>query len=168
MAGRWYAPAPSNRSHHWCGPYAIAAIIGRDYLPVYNDCVFVLNRAAKGVAGMYTSEVTKVLRFYGKTVVKLPMEERYNMIRRPAKRLSLSGGVTLCTKERMEYGRPKTLAQWYKGREDKQATYLVNVTRHFVVVRGTRIIDNNSMAWEPFHARRKDKRAMVREVFRIT
>jgi hypothetical protein len=64
-------------------------------------------------------------------------------------------------------GKKQTLTQWYKGRTDKGATYLVNVTGHYVVVRGTRIIDNQTKAWEPFHARRKHKRSHVRQVWKI-
>ena len=67
----------------------------------------------------------------------------------------------------LRLGEPMTLTQWYKQRPDKQATYVVNVTGHYVVVRGTRVIDNQQPVWQPFADRKKHKRSLVVKVIQI-
>jgi hypothetical protein len=43
----------------------------------------------------------------------------------------------------------------------------VNVTGHYVVVRGTRVIDNQQPVWQAFADRKKHKRSLVANVIQI-
>jgi hypothetical protein len=104
-----------NRST-WCGPAAISIITGCGY-----DCAVDLMKSVSGrpmIKGVYNGWMLQALR-----------------------RLGYDCG----TPEEFTDWRP-TLAWWLRTRdpEDMQTTYLVNVTHHYVVVRGRKIADNKT------------------------
>ena len=150
----WHAPARSaTRQRSWCGPYAIATLAGVDYDTAYDRVCRVLG--VQSIAGMRNNQTLKVLKDYGLRVMPLPRAEVYDII---------SYGDGYSTARRL------TLAQWLKRRPPlpQGAMYLVQVTGHYLVVRGSRIIDNRSLQWEPFSQRRKNKRSLVSAVFEIS
>jgi hypothetical protein len=143
-----HAPARSTTSFcSWCGPYALAAVAGIDYDAAYDTCLQVTGKPV--VKGLTVYHLQKGLAARGVQYTRLPLRDT----RKPAEAPFL--------------GEPMTLTQWYKQRPDKQATYVVNVTGHYVVVRGTRVIDNQQPKWQPFADRKKHKRSLVKNVIQI-
>ena len=143
-----HAPARSTTSFcSWCGPYALAAVARIDYDAAYETCLQVTGQSV--VKGLTVYHLLKGMAALGVQYTRLPTYE----IRKPA--------------EPRRLGEPMTLTQWYKQRPDKQATYVVNVTGHYVVVRGTRVIDNQQPKWQPFADRKKHKRSLVKNVIQI-
>lgn len=159
MASRkWFVPARTKRSRNtWCGPYVAAVLAGVDYDDAYAATLKVTRRRA--VTGMRNAELLAVLDSYGVSTVKLPSDQVYEY--EPYTIGSGPGGYTV----RGHRMKNMTLTQWYKQRPNKTATYIVQVTGHFLVVRGTRVIDNQFAEWLPFAKRRKHKRSLVRSVF---
>ena len=144
-----HAPARSStRFCSWCGPYALAAVAGIDYDTAYETCLQVTGkRVVKGLEMYY---LQKGLAAHGMQYTRLSMHE----VRKPAKAPFLGDAMTL--------------TQWYKQRPDKQATYIVMVTGHYVVLRGTRVIDNQQPRWQSFSDRKKHKRSLVLNVLQIS
>jgi len=143
-----HAPARSTtRFCSWCGPYALAAVAGITYDAAYDTCLQVTGKPV--VKGLTVYHLQKGLAARGVQYTRLSMTET----RKPA--------------EGWRLGEPMTLTQWYKQRPDKQATYIVNVTGHYVVVRGTRVIDNQQPVWQAFADRKKHKRSLVENVIQI-
>lgn len=133
-----HAPARSSqRRRTWCGPYAAAVVLGLDYDTAYDLCLQA-NPSRQRITGLSKEALRRVLWAAGR-------------------KCFWSGFMA----------EQPTLAQWYKTRPDKQATYIVNVTGHYVVVRGTRIIDNQQPVWQAFADRRKHKRSRVVDVMQF-
>ena len=100
-----------------CGPYALSALTGIE--PAKIEQLVNQHRDAKPNArvwAMRPDECAKVLKRLGYTVSKHVTESGYN------------------------YSMQPTLAQWMKGR-NRSATYLVLVTNHFILIKGTKLID---------------------------
>lgn len=161
-----FAPARSAKKRRtWCGPYAVAVLMGVDYDAAYDTCVRILRR--DGIRGMYNSELERIMTTLGVGFRKWTFQE-------------YTGTVTVDAQTDFKDGRwfikpvtvnkHLTLNQWYKARADKQATYVINVSRHYVIVRGTRIIDNQQPEWKAWADRkgaRSYKRGLVHGVWQI-
>jgi len=133
----------------WCGPYALAVLFGTNYDRTYSMCVKWL-RKSRGITGMYECEMLHCIKRRNQSV---------------AKQLATSQVAGYNYGDRRE--RP-TMTQWYKSRAVKTGTYLVAVTGHFLAVRGTKIIDNQSGQWESFAARRSYKSSRISGVWLIS
>lgn len=135
MANRFAsAPARAPEGETWCGPYAAAVAANVDYATAYNACVIATGRE---VRGMHEEELVRVLKM-------LEVRHRLQLLREFYHGYDDNG---------RGFG-PMTLTQWYRTRREVDKTYLVTTTTHFAVVRGTRIIDNQTACWVPFHARK--------------
>jgi len=102
----------------YCGPAAIATIAGvttDDAASIIRRRRLLRNGYATPVRGTYTSEVVHALDVLGFDC------DLYQRINRG--------------------GRP-TLAKWLRERKDRTATYLVEVTGHWLVVRGIKLADS--------------------------
>lgn len=60
-----------------------------------------------------------------------------------------------------------TLAEWMRSKRDPDAFYIVNVTNHYVLVRGRKFIDNHSKEWV-FLRSAPHRRKRVAHVFKVT
>lgn len=138
---------------NWCGPYALAVIFGCSYDHAESFVRQVTK--SKRIQGLWNSEMKLAITARNNTLTK----SRLFFVRHETTAYYATGYT----------GRSKrmTLTQWYKQRPNKTATYIVNVTGHYVVVRGTKIIDNVSRVWQPVHVRRQNKRSLVRSVWEI-
>jgi len=153
MSNHFNIPKGRSRNRvNWCGPYALAVIFGSSY-----DHADLIVRKATGktmVKGLWLSEM------------RAAINDRNNGVQR---KLAVVRHDVTDFRGAGHTGRAKhmTMTQWYKQRPNKTATYLVMVTGHFLIVRGTKVIDNHSRKWEPFHARRTMKRSHVKGVYEI-
>jgi hypothetical protein len=105
----------NKRTRMWCGPSAIAAVTGK----TYDDALLAL-KAESGrdvVMGVQVIHLQRALARMGHRM------------------------TPVCSFIKSE--RP-TLAAWLKGRdaELRASVVIVNVTRHYVTVKGNRIVDN--------------------------
>ena len=67
--------------------------------------------------------------------------------------------------KRMDGDNP-TLARWLRERQNRRATYLINVTNHWVVVRGNKFVDSKHR--DPVNTRQaKGRRARVKRVYTV-
>lgn len=139
----WYTPGSAARGATWCGPYAIAVVCATPYDPMYETISAILG---KRLRRMHWSQLCKVLHC---------MDVRYTQLKTVAR-------------VRPNMADLQTLTQWYATRPDRTGTYVVLVTGHYVVVRGTRITDTLDQTWIPFHQRRRCKRSRVQAVLQIT
>lgn len=162
----WFVPQEHGQQRpHWCGPYALAVLFGCSYKHAEKMIRSANTREhpkRKEIRGMYNSNMIRTILHRNKSVKRglTPIDLPHLAF----ENFSTDDGLV---KVRGVRGKKQTLTQWYKGRTDKGATYLVNVTGHYLVIRGTRIIDNQTKLWEPFHARRKHKRSHVQQVWKI-
>lgn len=137
---------------NWCGPYAIAVLLR---LPTYDQAYDIARRVngLKAVRGLRCTQLWRAISAHNKTRQLCVWGQDIS----PAHNYRQLG---------LDTPRP-TLTQWYRCRPDKRAVYLVVAGHHFLVIHGTRIIDNWTLKWEPFHARKHHKRARVAQVWRI-
>lgn len=128
----------------WCGPYAIAAVLPRwSYTTALNALKARRGGAWERVMGVPEGELVAIINSTGK---------------RHARIIDSFGGKRS----------PKpTLTQWYRQRPDRQATYIVVAGDHYLTIAGTKIIDNWTCEWQPFHMRKKHKKARVRCVIKV-
>ena len=121
----------------YCGPAAVSAIAGID-----SDIAAAIMRRISGrraIKGSYDREVTGALRVLG---YGFRRSEVYN-------------------------DKPPTLKQWASRREDRNQTCLVEVTGHWLVVRGYTLAD--SFHKQPVDiAEAKSQRCRVRAVWVVT
>lgn len=125
------------RGHVWCGPGAIAAITGKPLSQV-KEAIYGVRGKRSPIMGMSEIEVAHTLRALG---LRPAPARKYSKDERP------------------------TLARWLRERYKFQMgkTYLVNITDHFVVIRGRKFIDNQTL--EPVFIRSAPKRrARVKSV----
>ena len=153
----FYTPAKTTmKRRNWCGPYALAVLFGCSYDRAYELAKAWLDRPA-GITGMWKREMLfciEMRRLTTKSGIRAtPIPTRDIRVARETGR----GTVW----------KPKTLTQFYRGRPDTQGTYLVAITGHYVVIKGTRIIDNLTGEWEPMHKRKRMKRSYVNAVWKI-
>ena len=157
MASRKFTPAPRKGFRtNWCGPYAMAAILHTTY-----ENAEALYRQEEGdmapadIRGTVPAIVVSALGRAGlfTTVAFDPLD---------VVEARLVGDTTY-----MGVSRPPTLAQWLREwRQDKAATYLVQVTGHWVVVGGRQVIDNHMKTWTA-EGKSKHRRRRVQKVWRV-
>jgi hypothetical protein len=153
------APAKTKgNAETWCGPYALAVVMGVDYDTAYARAMTTLERE-RPIEGMSNCQLIKVLLDYN---------FRFEIARfkQLAEQRMVYDSLLMEHRPRFIY---KTLTQWFNSDLHKpDATYIVALTTHYVVVRGDWIIDNQSGKWIRFSKWRTYKRARVRSVFEIT
>lgn len=140
--------------HHWCGPYALAYIGKISYEEALE--VFRRIRGYRGrpdVEGVYNYEMSKALGLVLNRPVGNPTHAHRTVYR------------TNSWGERRPTDGYPTLTQWLKTR-DKTATYLVNVTGHYVVITPKSLLDNQSMKKTPLKSA-AHRRKRVRAYWRI-
>lgn len=134
----------SEKRANWCGPYAIATILGMDYDAAYNYACRVLGK--RSIKGMWDREVREVLLAAGRRCVNLSFRAKTQ-------------------------GKNKhlTFTQWRNGLDghSRLKTYIVTVGHHYVVYSRDQIIDNQSKKWQAWDERKGKgsyKRALVNDV----
>jgi len=150
------APSRAKKGRTWCGPYALATVSQLSYESALD--VFKRVTGRERISGVWNSEMDKALHILGAL-------QRFSVTCHDYDTHSVfvvENGVM-----RMK---PLTLNQWYKRRKDKGGLYLLNVSRHYVVVNGNKIIDNQKPEWTTFYKRKGKgsyKRAHVHRVWKI-
>lgn len=106
----------------WCGPYALAYVLGISYMSAARR-VQQVGRRSRLPQRVYVSEMKAVLDSEG----------------------ALAGF------EKYGYETP-TFRQWAKANAGHGKRFIVNVTGHYIVVDGNRWIDNQQRKLQPLYA----------------
>jgi hypothetical protein len=134
----WAARSTDAQRKMWCGPVAVAAIIGVDVAAVRD--VIKRHRNGRPVKGTHPNELQLAFRHFG-----------YDM--------------TLLADLR---SKPPTLATWERERTDMEAAYVVMVTGHWVAVRGKWFCDKFTQGVPVRIKDAPRRRKRVQLVYRIT
>lgn len=118
------------KGHTWCGPYALALVMGMTYEEALDRVKRSTRR--KRIKGMWNTEVAKVLRGFGLRKCKfsyIPEKERTNLA---------------------------NMTDWFKPNR----IYIVNVTDHYVVLntKDWTMTDNCTEGWVPINIEHKNGR----------
>jgi len=153
-----------NGSRTWCGPAALSAITG-----------WPVEKAVEKIKQTRWKQTKETASFFGRSV------DDYKDPFRAVKGVSCAtmgtalymAGYRVKTLER--YGlkpdavppsKQPSLAFWFRKRADRNAMCLVNVTGHFIVVKGNKFVDNCYV--EPtFISKAPHRRVKVRHVYKV-
>lgn len=135
----------------YCGPLVIAALLGISTAEAASEVRRRSNRRcyARAVKGMYNDDLVHVLKVNGLKVEKQPHGElryfpRYRWPNGKSVAFeSYNGALGECTPVEQRPVKP-TLARWLAERPDKSATYVVQVTGHYVLVSGRKFVDTHT------------------------
>lgn len=181
--------APVDRTgNRYCGPLVLAALIGCTTAEAAAKV-----RSATGdhsaIKGMHNHELIKTLKAAGHTLLELPVAMRMVEARNPGEpsgqihygtdswSINVPGGVRLWRPADHSQGasamcllrrQGPTLAAWLRTRPDKCATYIINVTGHYVLVSGRKFVDTYTKGEWVNIGKAPHRRCRVVKVWQVT